>query len=300
MFKHQSSHTKGISICILLILLVTATALFLFLQFSDFTQMEQKEPTATTPSPTLAPTKKPAEEGNLTTVLPSTTNAENATQTIATQNALPTYPVSEQRVTLKEGFYYEPVSGNTALMERIRTLSYNETINTQVPFEVLCYVRVKYIDFYDQEQEGELICHNQIAQDLVEIFYDLYQARYQIQSIRLIDDFGADDNASMEANNTSCFNYRYSTGSTEILSPHSYGTAIDINPLYNPYVTGTYEGATVIPASAAAYADRTQDFAHKIDEDNLCYQLFMEHGFTWGGSWTTVKDYQHFEKEIGY
>ena len=43
------------------------------------------------------------------------------------------------------------------------------------------------------------------------------------------------------------------------------------------------------------YIDRTADFPYKIDHNDLCYKLFMEHGFEWGGDWENAKDYQHFE-----
>jgi hypothetical protein len=75
---------------------------------------------------------------------------------------------------------------------------------------------------------------------------------------------------------------------------HAYGLAIDINPLYNPYVAAD---GTVLPISGEKYADRTLDFDMKIDESNLAYKIFMDLGFEWGGSWSTVKDYQHFEKK---
>lgn len=99
---------------------------------------------------------------------------------------------------------------------------------------------------------------------------------------------------SMEDNNTSCFNFRPVPGSDH-LSQHAYGRAIDINPLYNPYITE--EGYS--PANAGEYVDRTQDTPNKIDTDDLCYQLFTEHGFFWGGNWNSVKDYQHFQKKQG-
>jgi hypothetical protein len=102
----------------------------------------------------------------------------------------------------------------------------------------------------------------------------------------------------MEDNNTSCFNYRVVEGSTS-LSKHAYGLAIDINPLYNPYITYENDGSlSVSPASAKAYADRSISFPYKIDENDLCYKLFTEHGFTWGGNWNSVKDYQHFQKAV--
>ena len=112
-----------------------------------------------------------------------------------------------------------------------------------------------------------------------------------INSIRLIDEFDASDEASMRANNTSCFNYRTIAGS-KTLSRHAFGMAIDTNPLQNPCV----RGATVQPATATDYVDRTKDFPHKIDETDFCKWVFESFGFHWGGHWRSVKDYQHFEK----
>ena len=114
----------------------------------------------------------------------------------------------------------------------------------------------------------------------------------------MIDEYDGDDLASMEDNNTSCFNYRPVEG-TSSLSKHALGLAIDINPFYNPYITYNKDGSEKIsPANASVYADRTASFPYKIDENDLCYQLFKEHGFTWGGHWNSCKDYQHFQKVV--
>jgi hypothetical protein len=102
--------------------------------------------------------------------------------------------------------------------------------------------------------------------------------------------------ASMLANNTSCFNYRRKAHMSSV-SRHAYGEAVDINPLYNPYYRVTAAGARIVePASAAPYVDRSADFPYKIERGDLCHRLFLEHGFHWGGSWTRSKDYQHFER----
>ena len=158
-------------------------------------------------------------------------------------------------------------------------------------FASLRYLRVRHVDFDGREQTGEMVCHRDIAEDLLFIFKALYEARYPIASIRLIDDFGASDEASMTANNTSCFNYRSIAGRTA-LSRHALGMAVDINPLQNPYV----REEVIRPAAGRPYADRAQSFAHKIDRDDLCYKLFRSRGFSWGGAWRSAKDYQHFEK----
>ena len=157
--------------------------------------------------------------------------------------------------------------------------------------EDLRYLTLPYYDFEGQIQIGEMVCHKRIAHDLLVIFSTLFRAEYPIYSIRLVDDFDGDDDASMKANNTSCFNYRTVRG-TNHLSRHAYGLAVDVNPLQNPWVVGK----TVYPPTAAEYADRSKDFPHKIDKNDLCYKVFISRGFLWGGIWIGSRDYQHFQK----
>ena len=155
----------------------------------------------------------------------------------------------------------------------------------------LRYLRLSHFDAEKKEHVGEMVCNKAIANDLLDIFRELYRQKYPIQRIRLIDDYEADDERSMQANNTSCFCYRTVAGSKK-LSKHAQGMAIDINPLYNPCV----KGRRVQPANAREYADRSKKFRCKITANDLCYQLFIQHGFKWGGAWNSLKDYQHFEK----
>lgn len=208
-----------------------------------------------------------------------------------------TMPVSSDRVTYENGFYYEELTDS--VKQRITGISYPENGCT-VPYEDLSYVGLLYFDFEGQEQTGELICNKAIAQDMVEIFYELYRNEYRLERVRLIDEYGGDDTASMADNNTSCFNYRVVDGTTS-LSKHAYGLAIDVNPYYNPYVVFNKNGdgdTYISPPGSEIYADRSQNFPYKIDENDLCYRLFTEHGFTWGGNWNSTKDYQHFQKVI--
>lgn len=130
----------------------------------------------------------------------------------------------------------------------------------------------------------------------MDIFRKLYAASYPIERMVLIDNYNADDNPSMEANNSSAFNFRFVAG-TKKLSNHSSGMAIDINPLYNPYVKQRADGTLYVsPEKGRMYADRSKAFDYKLYDGNLCVKLFKEHGFTWGGDWQSLKDYQHFEK----
>lgn len=161
----------------------------------------------------------------------------------------------------------------------------------------LRYLRVLHYDLDGKIKVGEMVCHKDVANDLLSIFRNLFDARYPIERMRLIDDYGADDERSMAANNTSCFNFRYVAG-TSVASNHSWGRAVDVNPLYNPCVKRRRNGTVdVSPKNGRRYADRSRNFSCKIDKSDLVYKEFIRHGFVWGGSWKSLKDYQHFEKK---
>ena len=243
---------------------------------------------------------------------PTGSPAPSAGEAAATVS--PTATPSPEPVALS--FYYEPLSEE--IIARITGISYpvstEKAADTAIPavnilaenetpaisYEELRYVSLLYYDFNGEVQHGELICNKGLAQDMLEIFYELYQNEYQLESVKLIDEFNGDDTASMAANNTSCFNYRVVDG-TESLSKHALGCAIDVNPFYNPYVVFNHNGSGetyISPPGSEIYADRSQDFPYKIDENDLCYKLFTEHGFIWGGNWNSTKDYQHFQKVV--
>jgi len=190
-------------------------------------------------------------------------------------------------------FYYEEISD--VVFARMDGKSYGE--DCTIPLSDLRYVRVLYYGFDDSVHIGELVVNTKIAEDIVEVFRVLYDARYLIGKMVLVDEYDADDNASMLDNNTSAFNYRTVNG-TSTLSRHALGLAIDINPLYNPWIY-RQDGKTVIdPPEAAQYADRTLDCEYYLDHEDLCYKLLTGHGFTWGGDWDSSKDYQHFSKSF--
>ena len=217
-----------------------------------------------------------------------------------------------------DGFFYQPLTD--AVISKITGISYpvaesiapalavtannivsdEDAANLSISYDDLCYMQVLHYDFNGEIQIGELICNRKIADDFMEIFHELYVNEYQIEKIRLVDEYGGDDTASMMDNNTSCFNYRVVDG-TSSLSKHAIGCAIDINPFYNPYVVFNKNGSGetyISPEGSEIYADRSQSFPHKIDENDLCYKLFKEHGFVWGGDWNSCKDYQHFQKVV--
>jgi hypothetical protein len=136
---------------------------------------------------------------------------------------------------------------------------------------------------------GKLVVAAGLASQVVDIFRDLYDARFPIERMELVDKYDGDDDQSMAANNTSAFNCRPVTGGSSY-SEHSYGRAIDINPLVNPYV----KGSTVLPPAGSAYVDRSLDAPGMIHANDEVVQAFASRGWIWGGTWSSLKDYQHF------
>jgi len=161
----------------------------------------------------------------------------------------------------------------------------------------LRYLTALHKDARGRTLLGEMVVNKSIAPDVLEILHDLYFASYPIEKMRLVDHYGADDNASMLDNNSSAFNFRPRAHQSTI-SKHAIGEAIDINPLYNPFVRTLDSGAQIVePAQSRQYLDRSADFPYKIERDDLCCTLFRAHGFYWGGSWASrTRDYQHFER----
>lgn len=169
------------------------------------------------------------------------------------------------------------------------------TANPHIGRKDLRHIRVLHWDTDKKIHIGEMVCNKRIAKDLVDIFRQLYDAHYPIQRMVLPDEYDADDERQMRANNTSCFCYRKVAGSKS-LSKHALGLAVDLNTLYNPCVKKRKDGTlSVQPATAGNYCDRNGNFPYKIDRNDLAYKLFVKHGFTWGGAWKSSKDYQHFE-----
>lgn len=190
-------------------------------------------------------------------------------------------------------FHFEEVSD--AVFVRMQGNSYPE--DCTVALTELRYVRVLHYGFDGAVHIGELVVNRAIAQDIADIMKELFDARYPIEKMVLIDTYGGDDDASMADNNTSSFNFRTVEGTTT-LSRHAYGLAVDINPLYNPYIPVRDGVPVVLPASAQAYADRGAECEYYIRHGDVCYNAFVSRGFRWGGDWETGKDYQHFSKAV--
>jgi hypothetical protein len=202
------------------------------------------------------------------------------------------FSISHLSVVVCQTFTVQPVPD--AVFERMQGYSYPK--GCTIARADLRYLRLSHVDAEGHEHVGEMVCNKAIAQDVLDIFRELYRQKYPIQRIRLIDDYEANDERSMRDNNTSSFCYRTVSGTTK-LSKHAQGMAVDINTLYNPYVRTGKDGRRIVePSTAVKYVDRTKSFPYKIEKGDLLHRLFLRHGFRWGGSWRTMKDWQHFEK----
>lgn len=137
---------------------------------------------------------------------------------------------------------------------------------------------------------GRLVVHRRLAGDVVSAFERLFDVRYPIRRMRLVDAYGADDARSMRANNTSAFNCREVTGRPGIWSQHAYGRAIDLNPVQNPYVLGS----TVLPGRGRRYLDRSLDHPAMVRGGEAVVRAFRRIGWGWGGAWASPVDYMHF------
>lgn len=193
-------------------------------------------------------------------------------------------------LAMEREFYISDISNE--LLERMQGKTYKDECT--VPVSELRYIHIMHKTLDGSSREGELVSNAKIAQLLLEIFKELYKADYPIEKIRLVDEYDANDEKSMADNNSSCFNFRF-ISFTRTVSKHGIGLAVDINPLYNPYIKMADGALDIEPSNSAPYVDRTAVFPYKIDHNDLAYKLFISHGFEWGGDWDGVKDYQHFE-----
>ena len=158
-----------------------------------------------------------------------------------------------------------------------------------VPLRSLRLVKVTYSGFDGTGQRGRLVVHRRWADEVLGVFRRLYRVGFAIHRVRLVDRYGADDRASMRHDNTSAFNCRY-VRRTATWSQHAYGRAIDLNPVENPYVDGSY----VRPRRGRPFADRSDVRPGMVVRGDAVVRAFRRIGWGWGGNWTSAKDWQHF------
>ena len=137
---------------------------------------------------------------------------------------------------------------------------------------------------------GRLVVNAKAADDLVKVFRKLYAMKYPIERMEPVDKYKGSDFDSIEANNTSAFNCRQATGSSSF-SNHAYGLAVDINPCQNPYV---YADGRVAHKDCVKYKNRKNDDPGVIHAGDKVVKAFASIGWSWGGTWSGARDYQHF------
>ncbi len=151
-------------------------------------------------------------------------------------------------------------------------------------------LKLKYRGFAGGIRWGYLVVHESAAPRMLKVFRRVFEAGFRIRRMRLVDAYGADDHRSMNADNTSAFNCREVAGSPGVWSRHAFGRAIDINPIENPYVSGSH----VSPAKGRPFASRTPHRRGMIGARGRVVRAFAAVGWEWGGNWFGTKDYQHF------
>jgi len=182
------------------------------------------------------------------------------------------------------------VDSNITLAQALRKYAPPEFKSRQGIVDVL------YYSFDGKVHRGQIVIDKRLIADIKQVFQAAFDAKFPVNSVIPIshDQFHKNgeynsDNQSMLANNSSAFNYRKVTGGKK-LSMHAYGFAIDINPLQNPYIKGQVvlpEGAIYDPARPGT-----------LTPDSPVVATFKRLGWTWGGQWNSLKDYQHFEKVL--
>jgi hypothetical protein len=152
-------------------------------------------------------------------------------------------------------------------------------------------IRLTHWGFGGQVRWGYLVVNRWQAPRMRKVMRKLFDARFPIRRMRLVDRYGANDRRSMNANNTSAFNCRFVAGTTR-WSEHAYGRAIDVNPIQNPYVSG----GVASPAAGQEYVDRSQGRKGMIHAGGRVVRAFASVGWEWGGYWSSPRDYQHFSR----
>lgn len=219
-------------------------------------------------------------------------DTSNKNQTLVAQkNIINEDSDNIQNKNLKEDNKDESVFSFSPIPNDIKNRMIGKSMpsNEPISFDNLSYLSLTYYGFDDKTHLGEMIVNKNIASDVVDIFKELYEKKYPIEKIKLIDEYNAIDEKSMADNNSSAFCYRTIAG-TNVVSNHGKGLAIDINTLQNPHVIGN----STSPKEGYSYANRNNIKKGMIQEGDDCYNAFVKRGWSWGGYWKNP-DYQHFE-----
>lgn len=246
----------------------------------------------------LYDTRQAEEEQNMMQATESTDTMPAVSVTVepATSSPAPEPTAAPTAASVASRGTAQPIPED--IRQSMMGLSYRE--NDHITLDELSYLTIPYYDFNYQSQIGHMVVNSALAEEVLDIFAELYEIQYPIERMELVDNYGADDYESIEANNTSAFNYRLSTDGSGRVSQHGLGRAIDINPQINPYVasdgTGAHENAREYWSRDISQWSSDIAKAAYIGTDTEIYDIFISRGWSWGGSWTSYRDYQHFEK----
>jgi len=185
-------------------------------------------------------------------------------------------------------FSFEAQALPASVRKRVRGRSWRR--GCPVPLDRLRFIRMNHWGFDRKVHDGVMIVNATAVSAVRTAFGRLFAKRFPIRKMRLVDDYGADDFASIEADNTSSFNCRRATGSSR-WSDHAYGRAIDINPIENPYV---YANGTTSHRASRTYLDRSRIRPGMALARRTLVNTFDAVGWRWGGRWSPATDFQHF------
>lgn len=195
-------------------------------------------------------------------------------------------PVTAQPAGAATPYTWTSRTIDAALAKRMQ---YSWRPGCPVPLRDLRYMTMTFVGFDGQPHTGQMVVHADAVTTVARVFGKLYAARFPMRHVRLVDDYQGSDDRSTAGDNTSAFNCRRVEGSSR-WSQHAYGRAIDVNPLENPYVSGSH----VDPPAGAPYAKRTPYRRGMVE--GTVVDAFRAQGWGWGGSFRTTKDYQHFSR----
>lgn len=164
-----------------------------------------------------------------------------------------------------------------------------------VALKDLSYIAMPYWGFDQRAHQGEMLIHRDVAADVVSAFKKIYEARFPIEEMRVINLSERDSPPTGDQNVTSGFTCRTIVGTSTLWSEHSKGYAIDINPFHNPYIRDD----ALFPELSEAYLDRGDERPGMIGEPGVVFDAFEAIGWGWGGHWKTHDDWMHFSSTGG-
>jgi hypothetical protein len=249
------------------------------------TSIAPAAPSSSTPTPSAGPSYSTWQLG--VHVLPRT--AQGFGEILPTPKALRVrrYPTTDLLPPPADGRFHSSIGPVTAAIRQRMGESWSPAC--PVGLADLAYVNVSFRGFDGKAHTGELVLARSRAADVVSVFRALFAAGYPIEEMRLPTTADLEAPPTGDGNDTAALVCRATRGTTT-WSAHAYGLAIDVNPFLNPY----HKGDVVLPERASAYLDRTRTQPGIIHPGDLIVREFARIGWSWGGAWSSLQDYQHF------